>query len=179
MRGICLNMNLILRELNEQDEPAFLKWYDSWVGDDPHWATFIWQPGMTHHEHLQKLRDSKDQTKIPPQFVPSTMLYAFLDDEIVGRLSIRHRLNKNLEKRGGHIGYSVGKEHRQKGYAKEMFRQALHYCRNLNLTQILVTCDDQNEASWRVIEAFGGSLENQIQDPEENRLIRRYWVDVK
>lgn len=170
--------SLQLRELGPEDESAFLTWYDSWKNDDPHWATFIWKPGMSHTEHVQKLRDHKDSALIASHLVPSTMLYAFVDGEIVGRLSVRHYLNQNLEKRGGHLGYSVSPAHRRIGYAKEMFKQSLGYCENLGLRRILVTCNDNNEASWRVIEHFGGSLENKILDVEENELIRRYWVDI-
>jgi predicted acetyltransferase/8-oxo-dGTP pyrophosphatase MutT (NUDIX family) len=171
--------SLQLRELGPEDESAFLSWYESWKNDDPEWATFIWKPGMSHAEHLKRLSDYNDSRKIPPHHVTSTMLYAFVRGEIVGRISVRHKLNENLEKRGGHVGYSVGPSHRRKGYAKEMFKQAMHYCETLELTRILVSCADSNEASWRVIECFGGSLENRVFDNEEDEMIRRYWVDVK
>lgn len=170
---------LQLRELGPHDESAFLSWYELWNNDDPEWATFIWKPGMSHVEHLQKLSEYKDPTKIPSHHVTSTMFYAFVDGEIVGRLSVRHKLNENLEKRGGHIGYAVARRYRRKGYAKEMFRQALIFCQTLGLEEVLVTCADGNEGSWRVIEGFGGSLENRIFDSEEDEFIRRYWVDVK
>jgi len=169
---------LLLRELGPNDESAFLSWYEMWKNDDPEWATFIWKPGMSHDEHLQKLQDQKDSSKIASHFVPSTMMYAFVDNEIVGRINIRHNLNENLQKRGGHVGYAVGTSHRRKGYAKEMFKQALTYCKTLGLRKILVTCGDSNEGSWKVIEAFGGSLENRVFDTKEE-LIRRYWVDVE
>jgi predicted acetyltransferase/ADP-ribose pyrophosphatase YjhB (NUDIX family) len=175
-----MNLNkLLLRELGPNDEQAFLSWYELWKNDGPHWATFIWKPGMSHAEHIQRLHDHKDSSKIAAHLVPSTMMYAFVGDEIVGRFNVRHQLNENLEKRGGHVGYSVGPNHRRKGYAKEMFEQALRYCQTLGLSEILVTCSDSNEASWRVIEGFGGSLENRIFGSGEDELIRRYWVDVK
>ncbi len=133
---------------------------------------------MSHAEHVQTLLDFKDHLKIPSHLVPSTMLYAFVDHEIVGRLSLRHELNDNLKERGGHVGYCVSKQHRQKGFAKEMFRQSLAICKSIGLKKLLVTCDHSNEASWRVIESFGGSLENRIFDSEDNgKIIRRYWVD--
>lgn len=170
---------LHLRELGLNDESAFLSWFETWKNDDPNWATFFWKPGMSHAEHIQKLHNRKDSSKIAAHLVPSTTMYAFVGEEIVGRLSVRHQLNENLEKRGGHIGYSVGPNHRRKGYAKEMFKQAMRYCQTIGLSRILVTCSDINEASWRVIEGFGGSLENRILDNEEGELIRRYWVDVE
>jgi predicted acetyltransferase/8-oxo-dGTP pyrophosphatase MutT (NUDIX family) len=171
--------HLTLRELGPNDELAFLEWYDSWKNDDPEWATFIWKEGMSHAEHLQRLSDYKDPSKIPPQRVTSTMLYAFVEQKIVGRLSVRHKLNENLLRRGGHIGYSVGQNHRRKGYAKEMFKQAMKYCQEIELGKVLVSCADDNIASWRVIESIGGSLENRVFDPEEDELIRRYWVDAR
>ena len=80
---------LKLRELGPDDEAAFLSWYDSWKNDDPEWATFTWTPGMSHVEHLNRLLNQKDSSKIPANRVPSTMLYAFVGADIVGRFSIR------------------------------------------------------------------------------------------
>lgn len=44
-----------LRELGNQDEKAFLNWIEDWKGQDLFWATFAWEPGISHKEHLQKL----------------------------------------------------------------------------------------------------------------------------
>jgi predicted acetyltransferase len=51
---------------------------------------------MSHAEHLQILQDQKDKSKLPPNRVPSTMLYGFVNNEVVGRFNIRHELNQNL-----------------------------------------------------------------------------------
>lgn len=168
--------NLILRELTEKDEPAFLAGYEDWKHDDLTWYSFVWKPGLSHAEHLCILEDQKDKAKTPNNRVPSTMLYGFVDGEIVGRFNIRHELNPYLLERGGNIGYSVSSRHRKKGYATEMFRQGIKFCQNLGLEKILVTCADQNTSSWKIIEKFGGSLENRIFDKEENEFFRRYWL---
>jgi len=49
--------------------------------------------------------------------VPSSTYFAVVDDEIVGIVDIRHRLNDHLLKVGGHIGYGIHPSHRRKGYA--------------------------------------------------------------
>lgn len=170
---------LVLRELNQDDEPAFLKWVAAWESEDPEWATFAWQPGMSHTEHLQKLDDQKSKSKIPANRVPSTMLYGFLGDQIVGRFSIRHELNEFLLHRGGHVGYAVSPRFRRQGIATEMFRQGMSFCRSLGITKLLITCNNDNEASWRIIENFGGSLENKISDEESGEIVRRYWLEVE
>lgn len=170
--------SLILRELNFDDESAFLSGLEEWKDEDLSWYSFVWKPGMSHHEHLKTLKDQKDKNKIAEDRVPSTMLYGFVEEKIVGRVSIRHELNDFLLERGGHIGYSVSPKFRQMGYATEMFRQALVFCKSLNLSRVLITCADENEASIKIIEHFGGILENKVWDESNSEHLRRYWLWV-
>lgn len=169
--------NVILRELDQNDGDAFLRGYEDWKNEDLVWYSFIWKPGMPHSEHLRILKDQKDKNKLPKNLVPSTMLYGFVDNEIIGRFNIRHELNDHLRKRGGHIGYSVSPSQRKNGYATQMFQLGLDYCKTLGIRKILITCSDQNIPSWKIIEKFGGSLENRILDTTSNELVRRYWID--
>jgi predicted acetyltransferase/8-oxo-dGTP pyrophosphatase MutT (NUDIX family) len=169
--------HVILRELNQNDGDAFLRGYDDWKNEDLALYSFVWKPGMSHGEHLKLLEDHKDESKLPKHLVPSTMLYGFVGNEIVGRFNIRHRLNAYLFERGGHIGYSVSPAQRKNGYASQMFQQGLNYCKKLGMRKLLITCADQNVPSWKIIEKFGGSLENRILDTAKNELVRRYWLD--
>lgn len=171
-------MKLVLRELAQQDEIAFLRGFEDWKNEEPTWYSFVWKPGMTHAEHLERLKDQKDKNKVPSHFVPSTMLYAFVNQEIVGRISIRHELNPFLLKRGGHVGYAVSPRHRKNGYATEIFKQALLVCESMNLHKILITCAKENVPSWKVIEKFGGILENEFFDDKDNQMVLRYWIDL-
>jgi len=98
-----------------------------------------------------------------------------VDNEIVGMINIRHTLNDYLLQFGGHIGYSVRRSERRKGYAKEMLRLALEKCRQLGLDSVLVTCDRDNIASARTIIANGGVLENEVVN--EGRIMQRYWIE--
>lgn len=170
--------NLILRELTIDDEVAFLNGFEDWKNEDIAWYSFVWKPGMPFSDHLTLLSDQKEQNKIPTNKVPSSMLYAFVNTEIVGRLSIRHELNDGLMERGGHLGYAVSPRHRQKGYATEIFKQGLKYCQGLGLQKVLVTCGDHNTGSWKIIEKFAAHLENRTTDTTNNEVVRRYWVDV-
>jgi predicted acetyltransferase/ADP-ribose pyrophosphatase YjhB (NUDIX family) len=170
-------MNLILRELNMNDEAAFLRGCEDWKIESLTWYTFVWKPGMSHAEHLQILKDQKIQLNLPSHLVPSTMLYGFVNGEIIGRFNIRHELNAYLAERGGHIGYSVNPSQRKNGYASEMFRKGVEHCKKLGLKKLLITCSDDNLPSWKIIEKFGGCLENRIFDAGKNELVRRYWLD--
>lgn len=167
---------LILRTLNETDETAFLEGLNEWDGESPLWYSFIWQSGMAYKNMLEVLRKENLGIDLKPDRVPHTMLYAFVEGQIVGRVSVRHQLNEYLKHRGGHIGYAVAPKYRRKGYATEMLKQALEYCKTIHLMEVMITCADSNVASLKLIEKHGGQLQDKIWDDEENELLRRYWI---
>ncbi len=124
--------------------------------------------------YLARLAAIEDGENVPESWVPSTFLVAEVDGQIVGRVSIRHRLNDFLETRGGHIGYGVRPAYRRRGYATQILGRALEIARGLGVKSVLVTCDDANAASSKVIEKAGGVLENIFQEGDDK--IRRYWI---
>jgi len=95
---------------------------------------------------------------------------------LVGRISICHDLNDFLANFGGHIGYCVRPACRQRGFASEMLRQGLVIARAQGIDRVLVTCDENNLPSARVIERNGGVLEDVRTDPN-GQPTRRYWID--
>lgn len=101
----------------------------------------------------------------------------FCDKRVIGMIDIRHSLNDYLLKFGGHIGYSVRKSERRKGYAKKMLCLALEKCKELNIEKVLVTCDKENIASAKTIMRNGGVLQNEVL--EEKRITQRYWISLK
>lgn len=120
-----------------------------------------------------KLADAnrRDET-----FVPATHLWAVADERFVGRISIRHELNDALRAVGGHIGYDTVPSFRGRGVATAMLRLALPVARALGHSSVLVTCDDTNEASIRVIERNGGSLRETKVIDATRPAKRYYWI---
>lgn len=88
--------------------------------------------------------------------VPGSFFLAEEEGRIVGRLSLRHELNDHLRRLGGHVGYCVLPAFRRRGLAKAMLREGLDRLRAVGVETALVTCDDDNMASRRVIESQGG-----------------------
>lgn len=93
--------------------------------------------------------------------MPATFLIAELGGVVVGRTSIRHSLNDWLLAYGGHIGYVVLPKFRRCGLVTEMLRLSAIVARALGVGRILLTCDEHNIGSIRVIERCGGFLEEQ------------------
>lgn len=102
--------------------------------------------------------------------VPCTNLWLVDGTTYLGRISIRHELTDFLREVGGHIGYDVRPSRRRQGHATTMLRAALPWAHDLGIDPALVTCDESNVASTRVIEAAGGVLED-VRGAK-----RRYWV---
>lgn len=116
--------------------------------------------------HARALED----TPRPEGWVPATLLWYIDGEDWIGRLVIRHRLTPRLLETGGHIGYDVRPSMRRRGHATAMLRLALPIARDLGISSALVTCDADNVASRRVIEANGGILE------DERHGTLRFWL---
>jgi predicted acetyltransferase len=129
-------------------------------------------------EYLQHLEDYRLGRNLPPDRVPDSFLLADVDGVIVGRTSIRHRLNDALLRAGGHIGYCVLPQYRRRGYATEILRQSLLVARQLGISAALLTVDDDNAGSITVIERCGGRLEPAADDSPPAHGLRRYWIDL-
>jgi predicted acetyltransferase len=165
--------NLRLRPLGPEDERPGraahdeLADYDFFLDYDRHepWTQFV--------ERMQRQRRGID---VAPDRVRAAFLVAWVDDQIVGRTSIRFDLNDYLAQFGGHIGYAVLPAHRRQGYAREILEQSLVVARSEGVDAVLVTCDVENVASRLVIERCGGEYEDIVHDPREQVEKRRYWI---
>ncbi|MGB8226624.1 MAG: GNAT family N-acetyltransferase [Sedimentisphaerales bacterium] len=125
-----------------------------------------------------RLKDHAKGVGLPEGWVPASTYWLISRGRIVGTCNLRHRLNDFLKNLGGHIGYSVRPSERQKGYATKMLSLVLEKARALGITRILITCDDNNIASARVIEKNGGKLVDKTKREGSKELIRRYWIDL-
>ena len=130
-----------------------------------------WQDPEVFEVFCEAVRaDALEETPRPQAHVPCTTLWWVDGDDYLGRIAIRHRLTDFLLEVGGHIGYDVRPTRRREGHATEMLRQSLPWARDLGMDPALVTCDDDNVGSIRVIENAGGELED-VRGTK-----RRYWV---
>ena len=128
-------------------------------------------------EWVQFTENTKYKESVIPGFVTAHTFFASDNNKIVGIINARHELNDYLLNFGGHIGYSVRKSERRKGYAKAMLSYTVDFLFSLGLEKVLITCDKMNIASKRTIESCGGILENKVAT--EDRTTLRYWIYKK
>ena len=129
---------------------------------------------------IQTFMDNRDQSKLPSHLVPSYDYFAVDDDKFIGVVHIRTRLTDKLIRFGGHIGYGVNPKYWKMGYGTNMLKIALKDFKNLiKEDKVLITCDNDNIGSAKVIEANGGILENIVENEYEGEkfLTRRYWIE--
>ena len=132
---------------------------------------------MVFNRYLELLDQRERGVNLLPGHVPSTFLFGFVGDRIVGRAAIRHRLNDSLLCVGGHIGFVVVPEFRRQGHATAILRLALQFANDtLQLRRVLLTCDDDNVGSIRTIVKNGGMLEDIVTGTDLDRPTRRYWI---
>ena len=129
---------------------------------------------------INHVNAGKKPETVEPGKVPAT-LYLYVresDRKIVGMIQIRHFFNDYLEKYAGHIGYSIAPDERRKGYATPMLHDALPKCKQLGIQKALVCCYRENEGSRKTILKNGGTCETTVFEPEREKWIERYWIDL-
>ena len=120
-----------------------------------------------------------DTTEEKDGWVPDTTLFCLDKDRniFVGAVNIRHYLNENLLKTGGHIGDGIRPSERRKGYATAMIALALEECKKLGIKDVLMCCGKENVASAKSIVRNGGVLENEVE--EDGHIEQRYWIHIQ
>jgi predicted acetyltransferase len=121
---------------------------------------------------------SREKTPSKPGWVPSTTFWLIDDDIFIGYANVRHALNENLRKFGGHIGYAIRSSQRRQGHGTEMLRMTLMESRAMGLKKVLITCDETNSGSRKIIEANGGVLEDVIQLDFRDAPTMRWWIEL-
>ena len=128
---------------------------------------------------LEKLE--KDYNMIPnEERVPARTYFLIRknDDKIVGMINIRTTLNERLSKFGGHIGYGIRPTERGKGYNKINLYLGLKVCSEYGIDKVFLDADLKNPASWKTMEALGGTRISTYYDENYKSECVKYEIDV-
>jgi predicted acetyltransferase len=129
--------------------------------------------------YVRWVADMEHEETCPPGLVPQTTYWAMDDDlRVLACSRLRHGLSPALCREGGHIGYDVRPSARRRGVGTRLLALTVAKARHLGLSRVLLTCDDDNLASARIILANGGAeIENSVSD-RTGKLLRRFWIQV-
>lgn len=116
----------------------------------------------------------KDSEEIQPVGrMPQEIYWMYVNDEIVGILKLRPKLNESLLIQGGNMGVSISPNFRGKGYGKLIVRKGVEFLKERKVSKILVTVRENNIPSRKAIEGNGGILY------DINNGLCRYWIEVE
>jgi predicted acetyltransferase len=174
-RVMC-DLRLRLRPLRIDDEAVALAAHRE-LAEERFAFLLGWGDPCSWQEYVETKHANAVGERLPPSWVPNSFLLAEAAGEVLGRVSVRHRLNEELLHEGGHIGIDVRPQHRGRGVGVAMLTQALIIARSLGVDRVLVTCDDDNGPSAAMIERCGGVLQNKVSAISGDVLVRRYWVE--
>jgi predicted acetyltransferase len=133
-----------------------------------------WHTAAGFERFLAELLAQGDTSQPPPPgWVHSSTYWWAEGPEFLGAIRIRHALTPALLEHGGHIGYDVAPKARRRGHGTAMLRAALPIAAAFGIEKALLTCDVDNIASRKVIEANGGVLE------DERSGMLRFWVPCR
>ena len=127
---------------------------------------------------LRELAAARDPATAPPGVLPYEDHWLMDDDVWIGLLTLRPQINEQFLQSGGHIGYVIRPSKRRSGYGTAILRLGLDKARARGLQRVLLTCDETNIGSRKIIEANGGQLENAVVVEGQTALKLRYWINL-
>ena len=148
------------------------------IGDDLSFLKEIGSP-KSIKEYIRIRKDHMKGKNLPSDWIPASTFWLVDKGEFIGEGHLRHFLTDQLRKEGGHIGYNVRPSRRQQGYGTQMLRLLLVKAREMGIEKTLVTCDETNVASRKIIEANGGVLERAENLGEGKPLKLLFWIELK
>lgn len=109
--------------------------------------------------------------------VPETVVWLVKDDEYIGTVDIRHRLNWHLEKWGGHIHFVIRPSRRGQGYGKKILLKAIPIANYLGVEKALLTVAPDNHIAAHIVESCGGEFTDELPETDRFPARKRYWLD--
>ena len=153
-----------LRKINVQDVAA--QWeYTTALPADENGLTNPYH-GVSFDEYAEKVLPTlisyEHPVNMPDWFVPETYYYLWDDDRLIGEFRIRHHLTEALRNGAGHIGYSIRKEERGKGFGTAGLKLTVQIAKSIiPEEEIYLRVNLDNPASLHVMLHNGGRIVGQ------------------
>lgn len=170
-------MNIYLRKLSINDGPKELEYLRNLKENENGFYNPAGKEDLLNEENFKLWLKQKASESIGENlkegYVPQTIYWVMQDNNIIGIGKLRHYLNEKLLESGGHIGLGISSECRSKGIGTEALSLLLEEAKKLGIEEALLTNNEDNIASRRIVEKCGGILES------INNGSCKYWIQIK
>lgn len=150
-----------LRKINVQDAAAQWEYTTALPADEngltnPH-------HGVSYDDYVENVLPAlisyEHPVNMPDWFVPESYFYLWDEGRLVGEFRIRHHLTEALRNGAGHIGYSIRKSERGKGYGTAGLKLTLQAAKSIiPEEEIYLRVNKDNTASQKVMRNNGAYL---------------------
>ena len=127
--------------------------------------------GMDDYATVQEWLDDRPWSRTNGNFVFFT--WDNVEERIIGcvRISL-HMVPGMVTEHGFNVGYSIRPSMQGQGYGNRQFRTIMEFLKSFGPKTFMVAADEDNVASWKIIEKFGGQRVDAITDG------RVYTIDL-
>ena len=112
------------------------------------------------------------------ELVTDTVLWLVKNEDYIGTIKIRHRLNWHLEKWGGHLTFIIRPDKRNMGYGQKMLRKSKLAFNALDMDEALVTIPPDNQIARHVMEKLGAVYEDELTATDRFPEVTRYFWKI-
>lgn len=130
--------------------------------------------------YFAKCADESKGLNLRPEHVPQTTYWLMDEAQFVGVVALRHQLNEALKLMGGHIAYEICPPFRRRGYATTGLKLGLQKAAELGLERVLVTCREENVASYKTMKKVMAEYGGEEQEPvfAHDHINKRVWINT-
>lgn len=134
---------------------------------------------VNFEEYINELKNTELGIGLPEGWVPSNN-YWLIDsnNEVLGVIRIRHRVDNECLQTIGHIGYEIKKTRRREGNGNQILKLRLVEATKIGIDNILITCNEQNIGSVKIIEKNDGKLRSSFRDLDTGERVLQYTVEL-
>ena len=130
--------------------------------------------GVSYDEYIKNVLPTlisyEHPVNMPDWFVPETYYYLWDGERLVGEFRIRHYLTEALRNGAGHIGYSISKDDRGKGYGTAGLRLTIQIAKRIiSEDEIYLRVNKDNIASQKVMLNNGAY---RVEEDEDHYFMR-------
>ena len=109
-----------------------------------------------YREWLNNIINLNLGSNLKTGITPQSTFFMFSGTRIVGYLTIKRKIIDS--KTVGQLYFNIRPSDRKKGYGTKLLTAALKKCKDIQMSQVIISCPDESLGAIKLIERHGGKL---------------------